>query len=169
MQSNPWLSRRYRRRWYAPQLCPTPSVFTRRLGWALTLLSEENLSYASTCQTIGLNTGFFASFTVFLALNSEAFRYTCAMIIPIPPAEPLCLLSEKWGIPVLSLSTYLRFWSIICFTVTIWLTFFQKEVGTHLDDFLSLIGLTLHYFSGRRSSRGKTRASQAYTRLSGAS
>lgn len=42
-------------------------------GWALTLLSQENLSFASTCQTIGLNTGFFASFTVFLALNSEAF------------------------------------------------------------------------------------------------
>lgn len=42
-------------------------------GWALTLLSPENLSFASTCQTIGLNTGFFASFTVFLALNSEAF------------------------------------------------------------------------------------------------
>lgn len=44
-------------------------------GWALTLLSQENLSFASTCQTIGLNTGFFASFTVFLALNSEAFSY----------------------------------------------------------------------------------------------
>lgn len=43
------------------------------LGWALTLLSPENLSYASTCQTFGLNTGFFASFTVFLALNSEEF------------------------------------------------------------------------------------------------
>jgi PAT family acetyl-CoA transporter-like MFS transporter 1 len=42
-------------------------------GWALTLLSQENLSYASTCQTIGLNTGYFASFTVFLALNSDAF------------------------------------------------------------------------------------------------
>lgn len=48
---------------------------TRITGWALTLLSEENLSYASTCQTIGLNTGYFASFTVFLALNSEAFTY----------------------------------------------------------------------------------------------
>ena len=44
-------------------------------GWALTLLSQENLSFASTCQTIGLNTGFFASFTVFLALNSETFSY----------------------------------------------------------------------------------------------
>ncbi|KAF7798584.1 hypothetical protein EIP86_009806 [Pleurotus ostreatoroseus] len=42
-------------------------------GWALTLLSHENLPYASTCQTIGLNTGYFASFTVFLAFNSESF------------------------------------------------------------------------------------------------
>ncbi|KAI0253362.1 acetyl-coenzyme A transporter 1-domain-containing protein [Lactifluus subvellereus] len=84
-------------------------------GWALTLLSEENLSYASTCQTIGLNTGFFASFTVFLALNSDAF-------------------SEKWGIPVLSLGTYLRFWSFVCFSVTIWLTFFQKERKENLRD-----------------------------------
>jgi hypothetical protein len=49
--------------------------YSRYLGWALTLLSPENLSYASTCQTIGLNTGYFASFTVFLAFNSEAFVY----------------------------------------------------------------------------------------------
>lgn len=43
------------------------------IGWALTLLSEENLSFASTCQTIGLNTGYLMSYTVFLALNSEDF------------------------------------------------------------------------------------------------
>ena len=53
------------------------------VGWALTLLSEENLSYASTCQTIGLTTGYFASFTVFLALNSEAFAYvSCNLFRP---------------------------------------------------------------------------------------
>ncbi|KAF8500425.1 acetyl-coenzyme A transporter 1-domain-containing protein [Russula emetica] len=90
-------------------------VFTTLASWALTLLSDGNLSYASTCQTIGLNTGYFASFTVFLALNSEAF-------------------SKKWGIPLLSLSTYLRFWSVICFSVTIWLTFFQKERKEILGD-----------------------------------
>ena len=43
-------------------------------GWALTLLSKENLSYASTAQTIGLNTGYFLSFTVFLSFNSVEFR-----------------------------------------------------------------------------------------------
>ncbi|THU91656.1 hypothetical protein K435DRAFT_759029 [Dendrothele bispora CBS 962.96] len=77
-------------------------------GWALTLLSHENLSYASTCQTIGLNTGYFASFTVFLALNSVEF-------------------TEKWGIPHLTLSAYLKFWSIVCYLVTFWLLFFKKE------------------------------------------
>ncbi|KAG2023153.1 hypothetical protein CC2G_000840 [Coprinopsis cinerea AmutBmut pab1-1] len=77
-------------------------------GWALTLLSQDCLSYASTCQTIGLNTGFFASFTVFLAFNSETF-------------------AAKWGIPQLTISAYLRFWAVICYIVTIWLIFFKKE------------------------------------------
>ena len=104
-------------------------MFTCRTGWALTLLSDENLSYASTCQTIGLNTGYFASFTVFLALNSEAFRYVSVIMSPFVLLIRWRVPSEKWGIPLLSLSTYLRFWSVICFSVTIWLTFFQKEVG----------------------------------------
>jgi hypothetical protein len=42
-------------------------------GWALTLLSKENINYASTAQTVGLTTGYFLSFTVFLALNSPEF------------------------------------------------------------------------------------------------
>ncbi|EJD04363.1 uncharacterized protein FOMMEDRAFT_107026 [Fomitiporia mediterranea MF3/22] len=77
-------------------------------GWALTLLSQENISYASTCQTIGLNTGYFASFTVFLALNSEAF-------------------AARWGVPVLTLSGYLKFWTFVCYAVTLWLVFVKKE------------------------------------------
>ncbi|KAF8634402.1 hypothetical protein AX15_000854 [Amanita polypyramis BW_CC] len=77
-------------------------------GWALTLLSQDCLSYASTCQTIGLNTGFFASFTVFLAFNSAEF-------------------SKKWGVAQLTLSGYLKFWSVICYAVTCWLLFFKKE------------------------------------------
>lgn len=77
-------------------------------GWSLTLLSRENISYASTCQTVGLTTGWLMSFTVFLALNSEAF-------------------SARWGTPILTLGTYLRFWSIVCFGVTLWLICVQKE------------------------------------------
>ncbi|KAF8922182.1 acetyl-coenzyme A transporter 1-domain-containing protein [Mucidula mucida] len=77
-------------------------------GWALTLLSQENLSYASTCQTIGLNTGYFASFTVFLAFNSVEF-------------------TDRWGVPHLSLSAYLKFWGVMCYLVTFWLLVFKKE------------------------------------------
>lgn len=35
--------------------------------------------YASTCQTVGMNAGYFASFTVFLALNDPSF---CARWLP---------------------------------------------------------------------------------------
>ncbi|KAK0455910.1 acetyl-coenzyme A transporter 1-domain-containing protein [Armillaria borealis] len=70
---------------------------TATQSWALTLLSHENLSYASTCQTIGLNTGYFASFTVFLAFNSREF-------------------TDQWGLP-----------HLFDYLVTMWLLFFKKE------------------------------------------
>jgi hypothetical protein len=87
------------------QLQAWPSHFhahTCRTGWALTLLSEDNLSYASTCQTIGLNTGFFASFTVFLALNSEAFRCVALTTAPIPPSSLITLdrIQSEMGHPI---------------------------------------------------------------------
>ncbi|KAF8213573.1 acetyl-coenzyme A transporter 1-domain-containing protein [Mycena galopus ATCC 62051] len=84
-------------------------------GWALTLLSQDSLSYASTCQTIGLNTGFFASFTVFLAFNSEAF-------------------TTKWGVPHLTLSAYLKFWCVISYAVSLWLLFFKRENKEAVSD-----------------------------------
>ncbi|KAI0932743.1 hypothetical protein AcW1_000228 [Taiwanofungus camphoratus] len=84
-------------------------------GWALTLLSEENLPYASTCQTIGLNSGYLLSYTVFLALNSEAF-------------------SQKWGVPRLTLSAYLLFCSAMSFAVTVWLLFIKEEKEASEDD-----------------------------------
>jgi len=43
-------------------------------GWALEMLAAPHRGYAATCQTIGLNIGYFVSFTVFLAFNSPDFR-----------------------------------------------------------------------------------------------
>lgn len=60
-------------------LCATQDIAVD--GWALTLLKEENKTYASTAQTIGLNTGYFMSFTVFLALNSAEFRYVMNILL----------------------------------------------------------------------------------------
>ncbi|KZT61825.1 MFS general substrate transporter [Calocera cornea HHB12733] len=89
-------------------------------GWALTLLSKDNLSYASTCQTIGLNSGYFLSFTVFLALNSVEFANKYWRKDPLE-------------YPLLSLGAYLQFWGVICFCVTLGLLFLKKEEPVHED------------------------------------
>jgi hypothetical protein len=36
--------------------------------------------------------------------------------------------SQKWGIPRLTMTTYLQFCSLLCFGVTFWLVLFEKEV-----------------------------------------
>lgn len=83
-------------------------------GWALTLLSKENLSYASTAQTVGLNTGYFLSFTVFLAFNSVEFSNKYFRSTPLE-------------YPLVSLSGYLHFWAVAFIAVTAYLAFFQPE------------------------------------------
>eukprot|EP00871_Galdieria_phlegrea_P001239 jgi/Galph1/2115/GphlegSOOS_G782.1 len=42
-------------------------------GWALSMLSKNYLGYASTCQSLGITSGFFTSFTGFVALNDASF------------------------------------------------------------------------------------------------
>jgi len=52
--------------------CPTRSL----TGVCVSLFSVSHLlhcRYASTCQTVGMNLGYFTSFTVFLALNDPDF------------------------------------------------------------------------------------------------
>lgn len=92
-------------------------------GWALTLLSEQNVGYASTAQTIGVNIGYFMSFTVFLALNSTEFGNKYVRSVP-------------QNYPLLSLSAYLQYCSATFFLVTLWLLFFKKEgtEGRHSTD-----------------------------------
>ncbi|KAJ2723305.1 hypothetical protein GGI07_002733 [Coemansia sp. Benny D115] len=83
-------------------------------GWALTLLSKENLSYASTCQTVGINCGFFLSFTVFLALNSTEFSNKYLFSTP-----------REEGF--MQLGSYMAFWSLMYILVTLYLIIFKKE------------------------------------------
>lgn len=83
-------------------------------GWALTILSDEGLSYASTAQTIGLNTGYFISFTIFLALNSSDFINKYFRSIP---------LQYGW----ISLNNYLKFWGIIYLIITLYVYLKIKE------------------------------------------
>ena len=85
-------------------------------GWALELLSPENLSYASTCQTIGLNTGFFLSFTILLVLNSASFCNTWFRSVDTV---------QDYG--VVTVGQFMRFWSAAYLVVTCWLVCFKSE------------------------------------------
>ncbi|QSL64609.1 hypothetical protein MERGE_001910 [Pneumocystis wakefieldiae] len=93
-------------------LCATQDIAVD--GWALTLLSEENLIYASTAQSVGLNTGYFFSFTVFLAFNSSDFSNKY-------------FRSVKKDFGLISLSGYMRFWGWVFLISTMFISFFQNE------------------------------------------
>ncbi|KAI8847879.1 acetyl-coenzyme A transporter 1-domain-containing protein [Chytridium lagenaria] len=79
-------------------LCATQDIAVD--GWALTLLHDDNKAYASTCQTIGLNSGYFLSFTVFLAMNSAEFCNKYLRSVPLEEG-------------MLGLGSYLRFWGVM--------------------------------------------------------
>ncbi|KAI9226758.1 MAG: acetyl-coenzyme A transporter 1-domain-containing protein [Piptocephalis tieghemiana] len=106
-------------------LCATQDIAVD--GWALTLLSQENLSYASTAQTIGLNTGYFVSFTIFLALNSAEF---CNKYLRWDGTEG----TEG----LFSLGGYMTFWGYVYLVVTGILVFFKSEGKESEDDSDSL-------------------------------
>ena len=83
-------------------------------GWALTLLSRSNLGYTSTCQTVGMNAGFFLSFTVFLALNDNDFCNKYFRRIP-----------QETGI--VTLANYMKAWGVIYAIVTLYIVLFKRE------------------------------------------
>ncbi|KAF9344144.1 hypothetical protein BGX26_004736 [Mortierella sp. AD094] len=89
-------------------------------GWALTLLSKDNVSYASTAQTVGLNSGYFLSFTVFLAFNSPEFSNKY-------------FRSTPQDVGLVPLGGYLKFWSMLYFAITLWLVFLKKEERSQTD------------------------------------
>lgn len=90
-------------------------------GWAITLMSPPNISYASTAQTVGLTAGHFLSYTVFLAFNSKDFANRWFRTIP-----------GEGGL--LSLGTYLTFWGWAYLVVTLGLAFLKKEDHTKERD-----------------------------------
>lgn len=99
-------------------LCATQDIAVD--GWALTLLTPEALSYASTAQTVGLNTGYFMSFTVFLAFNSPEFANKYFRSVPS-------------DVPFLTLSQYLIAWGWIYLVATVVLGLLKKEERTRSD------------------------------------
>lgn len=87
-------------------------------GWALTVLSPESLSFASTAQTVGMNCGYFLSFTVFLALSSPEFANKYLRDVP-----------QETGL--FTLGGYLTFWGWMYIIVTA-ILFYIPEDPPHL-------------------------------------
>ncbi|KAL8829867.1 MAG: hypothetical protein Q9170_005990 [Blastenia crenularia] len=112
-------------------LCATQDIAVD--GWALTLLSLPNLSYASTAQTVGLTAGHFLSYTVFLAFNSPDFANRWFRSTP----------SE---VGVMTLGGYLIFWGWSYLIVTLGLAMLKREEKTKKKDsimevYRSMIGI----------------------------
>ncbi|KAL9011089.1 MAG: hypothetical protein Q9173_004036 [Seirophora scorigena] len=112
-------------------LCATQDIAVD--GWALTLISVPNLSYASTAQTVGLTAGHFLSYTVFLAFNSPDFANRWFRSTP----------SE---VGVMTLGGYLTFWGWSYLIVTLGLAMLKREEKTKEKDsiievYRSMIGI----------------------------
>lgn len=112
-------------------LCATQDIAVD--GWALTLLSPANLSYASTAQTVGLTAGHFLSYTVFLAFNSPDFANRWFRSTPSTEG-------------VMTLGGYLTFWGWGYLLVTVGLAILKKEDKTKerdgiLEVYKSMLGI----------------------------
>ncbi|KAI5779083.1 acetyl-coenzyme A transporter 1-domain-containing protein [Geopyxis carbonaria] len=109
-------------------LCATQDIAVD--GWALTLLSPENLSYASTAQTVGLTAGQFLSFTVFLAFQNPAFSNRW-------------FRSKDLDYGIFTLGGYLTFWGWVYLVVTIGLAILKKEEKTLTRDSIGSVYKTM--------------------------
>ena len=110
-------------------------------GWALTILSKENVKYASTCQTIGLNTGYFLSFTVFLALSSADFWQVDFHLLTSQNSNDNLTNSNKYlrSVPVkdvglITMKSYLTFWGAVCIMLTAFLILFKNETRRRSEE-----------------------------------
>ncbi|KAL8802265.1 MAG: hypothetical protein Q9182_003917 [Xanthomendoza sp. 2 TL-2023] len=112
-------------------LCATQDIAVD--GWALTLLSLPNISYASTAQTVGLTAGHFLSYTVFLAFNSPDFANRWFRSTPT-------------DVGVMTLSGYLTFAGWAYLVVTFGLAMLKREEKTKEKDsvmevYRSMVGI----------------------------
>ncbi|XP_030810174.1 acetyl-coenzyme A transporter 1 isoform X1 [Camarhynchus parvulus] len=83
-------------------------------GWALTMLSRENVGYASTCNSVGQTAGYFLGNVLFLALESASFCNKYLRFEPQPRG-------------IVTLSDFLFFWGAVFLVTTTLVAFLKKE------------------------------------------
>lgn len=83
-------------------------------GWALTMLQRKNVGHAATCNAVGQTAGGFIGYVVFLVMESKEF---CSKYI----------YSEPQDTGLVSLSGFLKFWSVVFVFSTLFIAIFKKE------------------------------------------
>ncbi|KAL0973504.1 hypothetical protein UPYG_G00204930 [Umbra pygmaea] len=83
-------------------------------GWALTMLSRENVGYASTCNSVGQTAGYFLGNVLFLALESADF---CNKYLRVEPKAN----------GIVTLADFLFFWGIVFLVSTTLVAVLKKE------------------------------------------
>lgn len=78
-------------------------------GWALTMLSRENVGYASTCNSLGQTLGFFLAHVGFLALNDAGI---CNKYMRSAAA------AKEVG--MVTLPAFLVFWAVVFLATTLY-------------------------------------------------
>nr|VZI32592.1 unnamed protein product [Spirometra erinaceieuropaei] len=86
-------------------------------GWALTMLSKENVGWASTCNSVGQSLGYIIAFIVFLALESPEICNNYLRFTPVP------------GQGLISFSGFLYFWGVVFVLSTTVVAIFKSEVA----------------------------------------
>jgi len=86
-------------------------------GWALTMLSRENVAYASTCNSIGQSFGFFLANQGFTALSDSTW---CHRHFNTPP-----------GTALVTLSSFMRYsgWVFLVVTVFVWIFKTERPIA----------------------------------------
>jgi len=87
-------------------------------GWALTLLANYNLQWASTCQTVGQTIGLFIGFTSLMTFESANFtnRYI---------RKPFSLTEKSYGL--FTIDQFLRFWGVVFILISCCIALLKKE------------------------------------------
>ncbi|XP_057695414.1 acetyl-coenzyme A transporter 1 [Corythoichthys intestinalis] len=83
-------------------------------GWALTMLSKENVGYASTCNSVGQTAGYFLGNVLFLALESAD---VCNKLFRTEPKET----------GIITLSDFLFFWGVVFLITTTLVAILKSE------------------------------------------
>ncbi|CAF1173911.1 unnamed protein product [Rotaria sp. Silwood1] len=87
-------------------------------GWALTLLTNYNLQWAATCQTVGKTIGRFVGFTILMTFESANFTNRFIR-------KPVLLSEKPYGL--FTINQFIRFWAVIFLLVTFCIALFKKE------------------------------------------